>query len=397
MRAVAWLMLMATAAVAVALAARYNEGYVLFVLPPWRAELSLNFLLLLLLAGFILAHGFLSTLRHAVNLPHSVAEFRRRRILEKASVDLRDATRLMIEGRYGHAIRCAESAYLNHPESGMVALAGWHAAHGLRDPERVKVWRQRAYACGPSIEQARLMTEAELALEERRFDDAREALEKLAAGGRRHLAAVRLLLRAEQGLGHWAAVARLVKQLEKYRAMTPEQAAPIRRRAVREALRGMAGDPPALQRYWRELDDTDRADPSLALETARALAASGDCREAQRAIEDTLEEHWDESLILAYADCHGGDVLGRIARAEAWLTRHPRDSVLLLTLGRLCREQRLWGKAQSFLEASLAIQPARAAHIELAQLLESFTDQPEKSTLAARHYRAAALIEYRAN
>jgi HemY protein len=397
MRAVAWLMLMATAAVVLALAARYNEGYVLFVLSPWRAELSLNFLLLLLLAGFIVAHVFLSALRHAVNLPHSVAEFRRRRTLEKASIDLREATRLMIEGRYGHAIRCAERAYPNHPESGMVALAGWHAAHGLRDTERVKIWRERTYACGPSIDQARLMTEAELALDERRFDDAREALEKLAAGGRRHLAAMRLLLRAEQGLGHWAAVARLVKQLEKYRAMTTEQAAPIRRRAVREALRGLAGDPPALQRYWRELDDADRADPSLAVETARALEATGDCREAQRVIENALEEQWDESLVLAYAGCRGGDVLGRIAHAEAWLVRHPRDSALLLTLGRLCREQQLWGKAQSFLEASLAIQPSRAAHIELAQLLESFTGQPEKSALAARHYRAAALIEYRSN
>lgn len=393
MRAVVWLLLLAAAAVGLALAARYNEGYVLFVLPPWRAELSLNFLALLLLAGFIAAHGFLLALRHAVNLPRSVADFRRRRALEKASADFREASRLMVEGRYGHAIRCAERAYPNHPEAGMVALVGWHAAHGLRDPERVAIWRARAYAGGPVVEQARLMTDAELALEERRFDDAREALEQLAARGRRPIAALRLMLRAEQGLGNWIGVARLVKQLEKHRIMTPEQSAPIRQRAVREALRGLAGDPPALQRYWRELDEADRAEPSVALETARALAAAGDCREAQRVIEGALEEHWDASLILAYADCRDGDVLGRIAHAEAWLTRHPRDGSLLLTLGRLCREQKLWGKAQSFLEASLAVQPTRAAHIELAQLLECFEDAPEKSALAGRHYRAAALLE----
>ena len=393
MRIVAWLLLLAASAIGLALAARYNDGYALLVLPPWRVDLSLNLLLLLLLVAFFVVHGLLLTLRNALKLPRSVAEFRRRRALDKSSVDLREASRLMVEGRYGHALRCVERAYLNHPDTGMVALVGWRAAHGLRDPERVKTWRTRAYAAGPGIEQALLMTEAELALEERRFDDARVALEKLAAGGRRHLAAVRLLLRAEQGLGHWAAVAKLVKQLEKFRAMTPEQAAPIRRRAVREALHALAGDPPGLQRYWRELDDADRAEPSVALETARALAGAGDCREAQRVIEDALEEQWDELLVLAYADCRGGDVLGRIARAEAWLTRRPRDGALLLTLGRLCREQQLWGKAQSFFEASLAIRPMRAAHIELAQLLERFTEQPEKSALAARHYRAAALLE----
>jgi uncharacterized protein HemY len=58
-------------------------------------------------------------------------------------------------------------------------------------------------------------------------------------------------------------------------------------------------------RYWRELDDGDRAEPALALETARALMAAGDSREAQRVIEDALDERWDASLVLAYGECGG--------------------------------------------------------------------------------------------
>jgi uncharacterized protein HemY len=52
--------------------------------------------------------------------------------------------------------------------------------------------------------------------------------------------------------------------------------------------------------------------------------AAGDCREAQRVIEDALDEHWDAALVLAYGECGkpgepAGDVLGRIAQAEKWL------------------------------------------------------------------------------
>jgi HemY protein len=200
-------------------------------------------------------------------------------------------------------------------------------------------------------------------------------------------------LRAEQGLGNWREVARLVRQLEKHQALTAEQAAPIRSRAVREALRGLREDPSGLMRYWHELDENDRAEPSLALETARALMAAGDCREAQRVIEDALEEQWDATLVLAYGECGrpgepAGDVLGRIAQAEKWLQRMPRDGTLLFTLGRLCRQQQLWGKARSYLEAALAIAPSRPAHVELAQLL----DQLDESELAVRHYRAAAVL-----
>jgi len=394
MRTLFWLLILAALAVGLALAARYNDGYVLLVLPPWRAEVSLNLFLLASIAGFFVIYLLARAVSHTLALPRAVAEFRRRRQQEKAALALRDAWRLLQEGRYGQAMRCAEKVRPEPATSGMLALAGWRAAHAMRDAERSTEWATRVRehdAAG--LRAARLMTEAEFALEDRRFDDARDALQQLAAHQGRHIAALRLSVRAEQGLGNWREVARLVRQLEKHQALTAEQAAPIRSRAVREALRSLREDPSRLMRYWRELDDGDRAEASLALETARALAAAGDCREAQRVIEDALDENWDASLVLAYGECGqagepAGDVLGRIAHAEKWLQRMPRDGALLLTLGRLCRQQQLWGKARSYLEAALAIAPSRAAHVELAQLL----DQLEESALAVRHYRAAAVL-----
>jgi tetratricopeptide (TPR) repeat protein len=107
----------------------------------------------------------------------------------------------------------------------------------------------------------------------------------------------------------------------------------------------------------------------------------------------SVKRSTDAALVLVYGECGptgepAGDVLGRIAQAEKWLQRMPRDGALLLTLGRLCRQQQLWGKARSYLEAALAIAPTRAAHVELAQLL----DHLEESALAGRHYRAAAVL-----
>ncbi len=394
MRALFWLLVLAALAVGLSLAARYNDGYVLLVLPPWRAEVSLNLFLLLCAVGFFVIYLLARAVSHTLALPRAVAEFRKRRQQDKAARALRDAWRLLQEGRYGHAMRCAEKARSDDAASGMLALAGWRAAHALRDAGRTAEWAARVRSHDSAgLQAARLMTEAEFALEERRFEDARDALHAFAAREGRHIAALRLSLRAEQGLGNWREVARLVRQLEKHQALTADQAAPIRSRAVREALRSLRDDPPGLMRYWRELDESDRAEPALALETARALMAVGDCREAQRVIEDALDERWDATLVLAYGECcragePAGDVLGRIAQAEKWLQGLPRDGALLLTLGRLCRQQQLWGKARSYLEAALAIAPSRAAHVELAQLL----DQLEESALAVRHYRAAALL-----
>jgi HemY protein len=219
---------------------------------------------------------------------------------------------------------------------------------------------------------------------------ARERIDQLLAEGGRHIAILRLSLRICQAQGDWPEVLRLTRQLEKHRALTPAQAAPLRLRAHRENLTALDGDAVQLARYWKNMPDEDRQEVRLALVAAQALGAADDCGQAAQLVEDFLDQQWDSTLVAAYGQCHGGDVVARIAHAEKWLNSHPRDAMLLLTLGRLCRQKQLWGKAQSYLEASLAIESTPEAHLELASLLENELQEP---AVAERHYRLAALAQ----
>jgi len=74
-----------------------------------------------------------------------------------------------------------------------------------------------------------------------------------------------------------------------------------------------------------------------------------------------------------------------------WLRERPGEAELLLTLGRLCVQRELWGKAQSYLEASLATRPTQATHIELARLHERLGRPAE----AGKHFRASADLAQR--
>ncbi len=387
MRALLWLLTLAALAVGLSLAARYNEGYALFVLPPWRMEISLNLLLVLVIAGFVVLYLILRGVVNTLSLPAKVQAFRARRAREKAAAALADAVRMMQEGRYGHALKSAEAAYEKGFRPGLAALTAQRAAHALRNDERETYWRDRATWHDAETYSARLMTTAELAIEARDFEAAHRSLERLATSEGRHIAALRLSVRAEQGLGNWAEVLRLARQLEKHKALTPEQAAPLRGRAYREIISQM-GDPAQLVRYWNAMPEADRLEPRLATQAARTLAATGGCAEAAVLIEDFLDERWDSAVAALYADCEGGDTLARIAHAEKWLRAHPRDEQLLLGLGRLCVKQKLWGKAQSYFEASLAVLPTRGAHVELAHLL----DDLGRAEDANRHFRAAAAL-----
>lgn len=388
MRALLWLLALFALAVGVSLAFGYNEGYVLVVLPPWRIELSLNFFIVLTVGGFLLLHLLLRLIAHTVRLPQVVRAFRERKRREKAARALREAVQQLFEGRYGHALKNAAVSHAAGEAPALSALVAARAAHFLRDAPREEEWLRRAAEHDAEAHAARLMTEAELHVDARRFDDALAALEALQEGGGRHIAALRLALRVHRGLGRWDDVLKVSRQLEKHRALTHDAAVPLRQRAHLENLRSREGDARALAAYWEAVPAGERRAPRLAAAAARALIAAGDGATAQRIIEQQVEQEWDSELAGLYADCRGGDTLGRIARAERWLEMHPQDARLLLALGRLCREQQLWGKAQSYFEASLAVQPSQDAHVELATLFAQL-GRSEESNQA---YRSAAAL-----
>ncbi len=388
MRILLWLLALFALAVGVSLAFGYNEGYVLIVLPPWRVELSLNFFIVLAVGGFLLGHVLLRLLSHTLRLPQAVRAFRERKRREKGARALREAVQQLFEGRYGHALKNAALSHAAHEAPALSALVAARAAHFLRDSRREEEWLKRAAEHDDEAHSARLMTEAELHVDARRFDAALEALDALQEGGGRHIAALRLALRVHRGLGRWDDVLKVARQLEKHRALTHDAAVPLKQRAHLENLRGREGDARALVAYWEAVPAEERRVPRLAAAAARALIAAGDGAAAQRIIEQQGETEWDSELADLYAECRGGDTLERIARGEKWLEKHPQDARLLLALGRLCREQQLWGKAQSYFEASLTVQPSQDAHVELATLFAQL-GRSEESNQA---YRSAAAL-----
>lgn len=391
MRGLLWLLGLFALAAALAVAGRYNEGYALLVWPPYRVQISLNLLILLLLGGFVAVYSLSRLVARTMALPRAVQQFRVRKSRERASQAIYDAVRLRIEGRFGQALKQAAAAYEAGEAPGLAALLAARAAHSLRDQDRYRFWLGKAAAHDNEVRLARVMTEAKLAVEERRFDEAAERIADLQAGGQRHIAALRLALRTAQAKGNWSEAVRVVRQLVKVKALTAEQADPVKRRAHQEGLRQRAGDAVALNAYWQDMPRDEQRDPRLVGELARALIASGDSPGAQKAIESQLALGWDSALADIYGRCEGGDIRARLIKAEEWLKREPRDPLLLLTLGRLCVQSQLWGKAESYLDASLAIAPGWEAHVELAHLAERISRTDD----ANRHYRAAAELSRR--
>jgi HemY protein len=385
MKGLLWLLALFGAAVAASMALE-GGGYVVLVVPPWRIEVSLLMAILLAIAGFVLLHLLVRLFSHALALPMHVRTFRARRHERSGRRALELAMQAFFEGRYGQVEKHAAQSWESGTDRALTALVAARAAQRRRDYARRDEWMQRAAGFDPEWRRARLVIQAEQMIEERRFEEARTILQDLHTGGARHIATLQLLLRTEQGLGHWSESARLARALQKREALPLEAAESIVVRARTAELSRISHDPASLAEYWRSLPERERTHPRIAAAAARVLMQLGDCRSAHRVIEQALERGWESELVLLYSECRDGEALARIQKAEGWLAAHPDDPDLLLALGRLCQQSELWGKAQNYLEASLSAQPTRAAHVALAQLLDE-VGKPEE---ANAQYRASA-------
>jgi len=381
-----WLLALFALAVGLSMAMRFNDAYVLIVLPPWRAEVSLNLALAVLFGGFVLLYGALRGIALTLSLPGRVRAYRETQRKAKAASVFQDAVRLLFEGRFGHALKKAAEAHSAGEAPGLAALIAARAAQRTRESGKQEAWLDRATQDDARTEVARLMLEAEMYLDARRFDDAVTVLSRLHQLAGRHIAALRLELRAQQGAGHWNEVLRIARQLEKRDALAFEAFREVTLRAHRENVAQHAGDLGLLLAYLREVPEREMG-ARLVCEAADLLIAQGSHEAARRLIEDQLAREWDSELVIRFGRTEG-DVSGRIAKAEAWLTAHPRDASLLVVLGRLCILQQLWGKAQSYLDAALSIEDSCDTRLVLAGLAERLERQDE----ANRHYRAAAQL-----
>lgn len=390
MRGLFWFLGIAFLAVAASLALHYNEGFVLLVVPPWSVRLTLNLLVLMLLAAFVVGYLLVRAFSLTLGLPERARAYRAQRQREQVAKVLEEAVRLLFEGRFGHALRRAEAAYQAGHAPGTAALIAARAAQRMRETNKVLLWLNRAREYSREAEAAALMVGAEMAVEMSDFSAALGDLQTLYQRHGRHIAALRLELRARQGLGDVPGVLKLVRHLEKRGGLQPDLVREIRVKIHREAIRQRGGESSGLMGYFEALPEAEK-DLRLVRDIVLRLHHLGAEEQAIVLIEKTLkpgdESNWSSELAALYGELKGGAGLKeRIARAEVWLKSYPRDGGVLLCLGRLCEQQRLWGKARSYLEASVAVEESRAAHLGLARLLDSLGDVEG----ANRHFRRAA-------
>ncbi|MGN7741455.1 heme biosynthesis protein HemY [Pseudomonas sp. 22526] len=370
------------------LAIAEHSGYILIAYDSFRYESSLWATLALVAVIWLVIWGIKALIELVMASSGVVNPWSRRNRSRRVQIAIEQGQMDLAEGRWASAQKHLHRAAEAERQPLLYYLGAARAANELGNYEQCDSLLERALERQPQAELAVALSHAQLQTDR---GDTEGALSTLQAMHERHphsVQVLRQLQRLQQQRGDWSAVIRLLPELRKDKVLPANELAELERRAWGENLTlaahreedGAAGLQ-SLNRAWQQLTAAQRQEPQLVLAYAEQLRQLGAEAEAEEVLRVALKRKYDSHLARLYGLLRGSDPARQLQFAEQWLKDHPNDPSLLLTLGRLCLQTSLWGKARDYLESSLRIQRNPEACAELARLLAQLGDTERSNQL----------------
>jgi len=278
----------------------------------------------------------------------------------------------MTEGRWKQAERdfCKAAPYSREPYVNYLCAA--RAAQELHAVDRRDEYLRLAYHNNPDASLAVGITQAELQLSEQQTEQALATLKHLQTKQPNQNQVKQLLLETYTDLNDWQSVLNIIPSIEKTSLYPREQIQAKQLDAYAGLLKeaGNRKDKQTLNTIWANIPRKLKQHFYLIEVYVTERLKFDDTADCELLLKSALKGHWDHLLVRLYGLVVASDLVKQQATAESWLNNHSRDAVLLLTLGRICMRNQLWGKARDYLGESIDVQANPEAYYEFARLHE---------------------------
>ena len=364
-----------------------DPGFVMIRYGEFSLETSLAFGVVAVAAAGVALQLLFRILLALWRLPKTLARQAERRRIDKSRKLLNMGLIDLAEGRFDQSetkllklIEYAENPLLNY-------LAAARAAQNLSKYDQRDNYLKSAHEVKPEAEIAIGVTQAELQLTSNQTERALATLTHLRSLAPRHDYVLKLLAKVYFQIEEWALLCDLLPEVRKKKLFKDEQIQQMEAKVFTGCLSAAAGkEGESLEKTWNKIPKTQQANASLLLHFINLLSQNKNAsRRCEQLLVKAIDQKWDTQLISYYGKLQVEDSGAQLATAEKWLQDYGSSDVLLLALGRICIRLKLWGKAQSYLEASIGVRPGTESCLELANLLNR--KELNEAEDACKYYR----------
>ena len=256
-------------------------------------------------------------------------------------------------------------------------LAAAQAAQAQKADGRRDDYLRQAHSAEPNAEIAIGLTQAQLQLNHGQYEQALATLTHLQNLAPKHGHVLFLLQKLYRHLGDWQRFLDIVPLLKKFATLSVTdidlfQLIAWQKLLIRDAARGGVE---ALHSLWMTIPKSLSKEVVLINCYAELLITYGAHLEAEKLLRKGIGKLKDERLLSLYGKVRADDPSKQFIFVEGLQKNFVGSSIWLLTAGRLCINNELWGKAKTYLEQSIALMPRSETYQYLALALEALGEK----------------------
>ncbi len=348
-----------------------DPGYVLIGVGHWALETSLIVFIVasmvIFVALYFVFRGIGWLLRFPGRIRSKGKDVKFNRSQEALISGLVDAA----EGNWERA----ENTLIKHASNSGAPLIHYltaaRAAHSRGALDKRDEYLRRATKDAPGSDVAVGLTQAELHLSQKQFDQALVTLTKLHSMDSTHASVLKMLHQTYHHLGDWAAIKSLLPALNEHKVFMEAEVKLLEVETYSTLLKEAAGqaDAKGIQALWKDIPLHVQEMQGLPAIYYAAMIEAGAGAKIENDIVKSLNNKWDMTLLSLFGSVQSIDFRGQLEITEKWLLEYGNDPVLLRVLGKISIKCEFSDKAKKYLAKSISLEPTVEAYRILGNFL----------------------------
>lgn len=342
-----------------------DPGYVLFSFHHWTMEMP--FWLCVLITIFIIWAIYVSwqIIHNLFNHHGRLRSWHRFRGVHSAHSSTSEGLIALIQGYWGRAEKLLMGGIKRSRAPLINYLAAAKAAQEQHKTKKRSEYLDKARKYAPKQQLAIGLMEAELQLQAHEYENALRTLKQVHKVAPRHPTVLQLLQQTYAAVGDWQHILKLIPSLQRHNAFTEDELIEIEAEAYEQQFSQANLTVKRLKACWDTLPKSIKTKTNIVKTYAAQLIKKHAHTDASLILINVLKKSWDDELMHLYAQAHSDHPDQHFKQAQKLLKDHPKNSSLLVGLGKIAIHNKAWEQAKDYLQQAIELEPSAEVYIQL--------------------------------
>jgi len=329
----------------------HDPGYVLMSYRHTAIETTLWFAILALALFHIVLSLTFRTSHQILSMPSNIHQWIKDRSKHKAHHNTLKGIQAFMQGEWHqaeklllHSAKKSRYPHLNYLFAAKAASRRSHTA--LRDD-----YLKLAFDEAPDASFTVSLTQAQLQIEQKQYEQALATLKQLHQQQPQHLWVCKQLVELYTSLKEWPPLTQLLPTIKRHKLMSKDEITQLEVQAQCNLMQQTTSRQ-KLNDHWQASSKEAQNDTRLLKTYCQKLIELGQDKEASKKLKKHLNKQWDDSLLGSYSSLSLNDPKQTLLTLLPWAKKHGQSAPLLCQIGQCYLAQQLIGQAKHYLELS---------------------------------------------